>query len=51
MNELLTFFKDEQRRSNVRTSARIQPFCENITSIEFVMMGLECVLELLQKEM
>ena len=25
--EILTFFQSEQRRSNVMTSARIQPFC------------------------
>ena len=27
--EFLTFIRSEQRRSNVMTSARIQPFCEN----------------------
>ena len=29
MNEFLTFIRDEQRKSNVMTSARIQPFCKN----------------------
>ena len=27
--EFLTFIRSEQRRSNVMTSARIQPFCRN----------------------
>ena len=28
MNDFLTFIRDQQRRSNVMTSARIQPFCK-----------------------
>ena len=39
--EILTFIRSEQRRSNVMTSARIQPFCKNIISTSVVLMGRE----------
>ena len=39
--EFLTFIRTEQRRSNVMTSARIQPFCKNILSTSVALMERE----------
>ena len=51
MNEFLNFIRDEQIRSNVMTSARIQPICERTISIKDVMMGLKYSLEKLHKDL
>ena len=49
--EFLNFIRTEQRRSNVMTFARIQPFSRKyIINIGCYDGGLECVLEILQKE-
>ena len=39
MNEFLSFFRDEQRGSNVMTSARVQLFCLQTISIYVAMMS------------
>ena len=45
-NEFLTFIRTEQRRSNVMTSARVQPFCRK----HKINMGCYDVLEIFHKE-
>ena len=50
MNEVLTFIRTKQRRSNVMTSARIQPFCRKYNINRDYFEGLEHVLEILQKD-
>ena len=48
--KFLYFIRSEQRRSNVKTSARIQPFLKNIISTSVVLMGREEIHETLLEE-
>ena len=46
----LDFIRSEQRRSNIMTKARIQPFCEQIILILVITTMIESFLEVLQIE-